>query len=364
MNDPLHFVLALVAALLIVAAAHFAVLMKLRGKPEHANVKNLRAKLFVFDVLLALVVIAVVQLGAHAIFHTDPPPTVDSLMARMEVPETVTVHDMKDLICEGFQARFPGVYGIDLEQDEAEHFAKLLDGVDGSFELAPYLKRVIQGECVRRRVPEDVFVQQVMLIRDPSEKDQMRSEWVAAAESTLLDSAEYHEQTEPAYRAFYDWWTARHPEYAGLTAPVSVNAAHEALVEQIAVSLRRELLVQTAKQMRTTFVTDLRKRGVVISEAKLKQAFLLFLELSKERYTHETLMKTANAIVEEAGLTDEEILHCLILKTRPISDERLATIQDVQVRYLTPLTLEQVPEESVSAVRRKLQELSGVSYGQ
>ena len=61
-------------------------------------------------------------------------------------------------------------------------------------------------------------------------------------------------------------------------------------------------------------------------------------------------------------LTDDEILHCLILKNRPLTDERLAEIQDIQVRYLTPLMLEQVSEESVAAVRRGLSELTGINY--
>jgi len=115
--------------------------------------------------------------------------------------------------------------------------------------------------------------------------------------------------------------------------------------------------------MEGKFVEDLRKRGVVISEAKLQKAFLLFLRFSKERYTAEALRKTAAAIVDEVELTDKEILFCIILKTRPLTEERLMKIQEVQVRYLTPLTLNPIPEESVNAVRRELQELSGVAYG-
>ena len=115
--------------------------------------------------------------------------------------------------------------------------------------------------------------------------------------------------------------------------------------------------------MEAKFVEDLRKRGVVISEAKLRKAFLLFLGLSKERYTAEAMRKMAGAIVDEVELTDKEILYCIILKTRPLSEERLLKIQEVQVRYLAPLSLNPIPEESVNAVRRELQELSGVAYG-
>ena len=97
---------------------------------------------------------------------------------------------------------------------------------------------------------------------------------------------------------------------------------------------------------------------------KLGKAFLLFLALGKERYTPEVMTKTANAIIESAELTDDEVLHCLILKNRPLTEERLTTIQETQVRYLTPVSISDIPDESVAEVRRQLQELSGVAYGQ
>ncbi|MBR6240481.1 MAG: hypothetical protein IKQ82_03395 [Lentisphaeria bacterium] len=356
------FVLTLIPAAVIVAIAHFTAGALFRPDPEKANPKNLRAKILVVDLLAALVAIAVVQLAAGGLLKPEPPATVETLMTKMEPPASASVGELRDVVRDNFTGKFAALYGIDLEPVEEQQFEKLLAGVDGTFDFTPYLRLVMEGECIRRRIPESVFVRQVLLIRDPKEEEQMRSEWVAAARGALMQSNEFQTVMEPVYREFYDWWTARHPEYEGLTAPVSVGADHDGLLEQVAVSLRREILVQTAKQMQTTFVTDLRKRGVAISEAKLRKAFLLFLVLCKERYTQAAMLKTANAIVDGTGLTDDEILHCLILKNRPLTDERLAEIQDIQVRYLTPLTLEQVPEESVTAVRRGLSELTGINY--
>jgi len=357
-----NFVSTLIAAAVVVAIAHFTAVALFRPAQEKANAKNRRAKIFVVDLLAALIAIAVAQLVAGKFLKPEPPATIETLMAKIEPPSTESVAELRDVVRDNFTAHFSGVYGIGLEPEEEKQFEKLLAGADGTFDLAPYLRLVIEGECMQRRIPENVFVQQVMLIRDPAEEAQMRTEWVAAARGALMDSTEFLTAMEPVYREFYAWWTARHPEYEGLTAPVEVGADHDGLLEQFAVSLRREILVQTAKQMQTAFVTDLRRRGMAISEAKLQKAFLLFLALCKERYTQAVLLKTANAIVEGTELTDNEILHCLILKDRPLKAERLATIQDIQVRYLTPLTLEQVPEDSLAAVRRGLSELSGINY--
>ena len=356
------FVLTLIPAAVVVAIAHFTAGALFRPDPEKANAKNPRAKILVVDVLAALVTIAVVQLAAGGLLKPEPPATVETLMAKMETPANASVEEMRDVVRDNFTGQFAALYGIELEPEEEQQFGKLLAGAEGTFDFAPYLRLVIEGECIRRRIPENVFVRQVLLIHDPKEEEQMRSEWLTAARGALMQSNEFLTVMEPVYRDFYAYWTARHPEYEGLTAPLSVGADHDGLVEQVAVSLRREILVQTAKQMQTAFVTDLRKRGMAISEAKLQKAFLLFLVLCKERYTQAAMRKTANAIVDGTELTDDEILHCLILKNRPLTDERLAEIQDIQVRYLTPLTLEQIPEDSVAAVRRGLSELTGINY--
>ena len=72
----------------------------------------------------------------------------------------------------------------------------------------------------------------------------------------------------------------------------------------------------------------------------------------------------ADAIIKETELTDEEVLHCLLLKDRTLSEERLSTIQDVQVRYLTARSLDGVPAETVSAIQKELQAITGVEYAQ
>ena len=76
------------------------------------------------------------------------------------------------------------------------------------------------------------------------------------------------------------------------------------------------------------------------------------------------MRKMADAIVKEAELTDEEVLHCLLLKDRMLSEERLTTIQNVQVRYLTPSSLNPVSPETVSSVQKELQSITGVEYAQ
>ena len=47
-----------------------------------------------------------------------------------------------------------------------------------------------------------------------------------------------------------------------------------------------------------------------------------------------------------------------------LSEERLTTIQDVQVRYLTPSSLNPVSPETVSSVQKELQSITGVEYAQ
>ena len=363
MDTPLKIALNLLLLPVIFAAVHFTVRAFLRPKPDRTTPGSLRGKIFVFDLVLTLVAFAAVQLAIHGFLRSEPPENVSTLMTAMGTPSEVTVRDMEETICNDFRVRFGDLYGIELEQEEADRFAELVKATDHTFELRPFLMLVIRNECVRRKTPEKFFVHQSLMVQDPEEKERMKSEWITAAEELLMETAPYHAVMEPVFRDFYAWWTRRHPEYEGLTAPVSVEADHDGLVDQFAVSLRRSLLVRTAKQMENKFVEDLRKRGIVISEAKLRKAFLLFLDLSKERYTAEALRKTAAAIVDEVELTDKEILFCIILKTRPLTEERLMKIQEVQVRYLTPLTLNPIPEESVNAVRRELQELSGVAYG-
>ncbi len=329
------------------------------------NQKNDGTKRSVFSLVLALVVIAVVLIAVRALFHRDPPATVQSLMTELNVPATVSVNDeMRETVQDGFQNEFSALYGIDLTPEETAYFSKQLQGCSAEFDIEPFLAETIKKECNRRRLSEESMIRQLMGVRDPAEREKIRAEWIAAGQAAVLRSEDFIRAVEPVYRQFYEWWTPRHPEYEGVASGVTITDDHGSLTGQIGVSLRRELLVRTAQQLSDRLETDLRKRGKVISEAKQRQAFAVFLRLAKERYTEELIREMTDAIVKEAGLTDDEILHCLLLKDRTLSEERLATIQDVQVRYLTPSTLNQIPEETVSSIRKELQAITGVEFVQ
>jgi hypothetical protein len=329
------------------------------------NPNNDRTKLLAFSLALALVLIAVVLIAVRAMIHREPPPTVQTLMAALNVPASVSVDDgMREAVQESFQNEFSALYGIELTPEETAYFANLLKECKAKFETEPFLHDALKKECARRRLSEEAMIQQLMGIRDPAERERIRAEWTAVGQTAALRSEEFIRAMEPVYRKFYGWWTPRHPEYEGLAAGVAITDDHDALMEQIAVSLRRELLVRTAQDLLVHLETDLRKRGKVISEAKQRQAFTAFLHLSRERYTEELMRKMADAVVKDAELTDEEILHCLLLKDRKLSEERLTTIQDVQVRYLTPSMLNPISPETVSAVQKELQAITGVEYAQ
>ena len=328
------------------------------------NEKNDRTKLSVFSIVLALVVLAVVLIAVRAMILREPPPTVQTLMAALNVPASVSVDDgLREAVQESFQNEFSVLYGIDLTKDEAAYFSNLLKENKAEFETEPFLHDLLRSECIRRTLSEETMIRQLIGIRDPAEQEKIRAEWTAAGQAAVLKSEEFIRAMEPVYRKFYGWWTPRHPEYEDVACGVTLTDDHESLMDQIAVSLRRELLVRTAQQLLTRLETDLRKRGKVISEAKQKQAFAAFLRLSRERYTEELMREMAEAIVRETELTDDEILHCLLMKDRTLSEERLATIQDVQVRYLTPSELNPISAETVSSVRKELQAITGIEYG-
>ncbi len=322
-------------------------------------------KLSVFGLVLALVVIAVALIAVRAFLRPSAPATVRTLMLELDIPARVSVNDgLREAVLESFQNEFSALYGIDLTPDEAAYFSNLLQDCTAEFDTEPFLRDSIEQECVRRRLTEEAMVRQIMGIRDPAEQEKIRAEWTAAGQAAVLRSEEFIRTMEPVCRKFYEWWTPRHPEYEGLASGITLTDDHDALADQIAVSIRRELIVRTAQQLSARLETGLRQQGKVISEAKLKQAFALFVRLAKERYTAEAMRSMADAIVKEAELTDDEILHCLLLKDRKLSDERLSTIQDVQLRCLTARTLDGVPAETVSAIQKELQAITGVEFAQ
>ena len=329
------------------------------------NQNNDRTKLSVFSLVLALVAIAVVAIAVRAMVHREPPPTVQSLMAALNVPASVSVNgEIGEAVQESFQNEFSALYGIDLTPEETAYFSRLLRGCAAEFDTEPFLRQSIEEECRRRRLSEETLVRQIMGIRDPAEKEKIRAEWTASGQAAVLRSEDFVRAMEPVYRSFFEWWTPRHPEYEGVACGITVTDDHEALLDQIAVSLRRDLLVRMAQELLTRLETDLRKRGTALSDAKRQKAFALFLRLSRERYTAELMRNMADAIVRDAELSDEEILHCLLLKDRMLPEERLSTIQDVQIRYLTPRTLDRIPPETVSEIRKELQAITGVEYAQ
>lgn len=329
------------------------------------NQNNDRTKLSVFSLVLALVVIAVVAIAVRAMVHREPPPTMQSLMAALNVPASVSVNEgMREAVQESFQNEFPALYGIDLTEDEAAYFSNLLQESNAEFETEPFLRDTLKSECIRRSLSEQTMVRQLMGIRDPAEQEKIRAEWTAAGQAAVLRSEEFLRAMEPVYRKFYEWWTPRHPEYEGVACGITLTDDHDALIGQIAVSLRRELIVRTAQELSEHLETDLRPYGKVLSDAKKQQAFALFLRLGKERYTAERARKIVDAIVKEAELTDDEILHCLLLKDRKLSEERLGIIQDVQMRYLTTSTLDGIPPETVSEIQKELQAITGIESAQ
>ncbi|MBR4255511.1 MAG: hypothetical protein IKQ16_10535 [Lentisphaeria bacterium] len=330
-----------------------------------ANPKKDRTKLSVFSLVLALVLIVVVLISVRAVFHNNSPATVQSLMVALNIPATVSVDEgMREAVQESFQSEFSALYGIDLTAEEGAYFSRLLQDCTAEFEMEPFLREMLEKECTRRRIPEETMVRQIMGIRDPAEREKIRAEWIASGQAAVLRSESFLHAMEPVSNRFFEWWTPRHPEYQGVAAGITITDDRGALLDQIAMSLRREVLVHTAQQLQDRLVTDLRKRGKVISEEKQQRTFAVFLRLGKVRYTEELMRSIADAIAEEAELTDDEILHCLLLKDRKLSNERLSTIQDVQVRYLTPRTLDSIPAETVSEIRKELQSITGVDYAQ
>ena len=364
MSTPALILFNVVLSVVVIAVVYFAVRAFLRRNMDRMDAKNITAKLIVFTLVLSVIVIAIIQLSVRSFLHSSPPPTVASMMAELEMSAVIPAETLQEAVQENFLTAFGGVYGIDPEPAETAYFTKLLKAHPVEMEQEPYLREAIQKECRKRRIPEETMIRQIIGIPDPAEKAKIRREWIAAGLAAVLESEDFLRAMEPVYADFYAWWTKRHPEFEGLAAGITITDDHEALMEQVAVSLRREILVRSAQQMGIRFEADLRNRGKVISEAKQKKAFALFLRFARARYPEEQVRRMADAIVKENELTDDEVLHCLLLKNRPMSEERLSKIQDIQVRYLTPSMLNEIPPELVTEVQKGLEELSGVKFGQ
>ena len=168
------------------------------------NSKTDRTKLSVFTLVLAQVLIAVVLISLRAVLHRNPPPTIQSLMAELNVPASVSVDDgMRETVLESFQNEFSAQYGIDLTQEEAAYFLKLLQECTAEFGLEPYLRETVVAECGRRRISEESMIRQIMGIPDPAEKEKIRAEWIAAGQAAVLKSETFVRTMEPVCRRFY-----------------------------------------------------------------------------------------------------------------------------------------------------------------
>lgn len=324
--------------------------------------KNNTKNVLVICIIAAVVAAVTARFLFPGTFRRNPPPTIESMMAALEIPEVVPAETLRQAIQENFEGRFGAVYGIEPEPEETAYFAKLLKENPVEMNQTEYLREALLKECARRRIPEETMIRQILGIRDPREQDKIRGEWNSAGLTAVLESEDFLRSLEPVYDKFYAWWTQRHPEYEGIAAGVRITDDHDALVRQVAVSLRRETVVHMAQNLEDRFVSDLRKRGKVVSEAKQKRAFALFVRLSRELYPEDMMRRMADAIVEKAELTDDEILHCLLLKHRSIAEERLSTIQDTQVRYLAAGMSNDVSPETVAEIRKELEAISGVQY--
>ena len=52
----------------------------------------------------------------------------------------------------------------------------------------------------------------------------------------------------------------------------------------------------------------------------------------------------------------------MLLKNRSMTEERLSTIQDIQLRYLEAGMSNDVSPETVAEIRKELEAISGVQY--
>ena len=53
----------------------------------------------------------------------------------------------------------------------------------------------------------------------------------------------------------------------------------------------------------------------------------------------------------------------LLLKDLALSEERLSKIQEVQLRFMAPRELDEIPAEIIVAIRKDLEAITGVEYG-
>jgi len=363
--SPLALVLFnLILALVIITIIHFSVRAYLRHNKDDLDTKDNRRKLIVFNLVLAIVVIAIIQISVWA-FLRSKPPTVETMMTELKIPADFPANELNEGIRDELLTRFSTEYGVELDPEETAYLMEQLTKVQFHFDRTKYIRMLVQARSRRDLTDETTVIRRVLGSADPGDREKNRIMWTLASKIELFRSEEFRDGVEPVYREFSSWWKGRHPEYEEMVEEDRRMGSHDELMERYTKTLRSETVLFVAHQLQDHLETALRRQGTALSDAKRKKTFRVFLQLSGEVYTKEMMRKMAAAIIEETNLSDEDILHCLLLKDRPLPEagKDLAVIQDIRDRYLKPDPFDEIPPETVERVRKELAETIGIGSG-
>ena len=352
----------LLLALIVITVIHFSVRAYIRNNKEKPEMMNDRRKLIVFNLVLAIVVIAIIQIAIWAFLRTRP-PTVETMMKELNISADFPQDELNEGILEELQNKFSTEYGVDIDPEEKAHLQELLKGTRLQFDRDKYIRMLVEAQSRRNFTDETTVIRQMLSATDPGEREKNRIMWSMASRRELFLSEEFRDGVEPVYNEFASWWKKRHPEYEEMVEEDTRMGSHEELMERYTKSLRSETVLFVAHQLQDLFETALRRQGTALSDAKRKKAFNVFLRLSRSVYTKEVMGKMAAAIIEETKLTDEEILHCLLLKDRPLPDaeKNLAVIQGIRDRYLEPDPFNEIPPETAERIKKELAGIIGIA---
>ena len=386
----------LILALVIITVIHFSVRAYLRRNRDNPNAEDDRRKLIVFNLVLAFVVIAIIQVAVWALLRSKP-STVETLMKELNIPADVPFDDtiamlsgsgmekrnipdnasldelkipavvttdvligsMRDEIL----TRFSTEYSVELNPEETAYLMELLKKNRFHFDLTPYFREVIRLESARQRIEEKALIRQILGETDPSDREKNRIFWSMAAWNLLFRSEEFRNKVEPIYGEFTAWWKRQHREYEEMVEENRLMGSHDELMERYVKALQNETVSFTAHKIEDLLEKELRRRGTALSDAKREKTLALFRRFSGELYTKETMRNMADAIIEETGLTDEEIHHCLLLKDRPLPENARAKIPDIRDRYLKPDPFNEISPESALKIKSELQKITGIDFG-
>ena len=351
----------LLLALIVITVIHFSVRAYLRSSKDKPDMMNDRRKLIVFNLVLAIVVIAIIQIAVWAFLRTRP-PTVETMMSELNIPVDYPQDELNEGILDELQNKFGTEYGVELDPEEKAYLSELLKKVLFHFDRVKYIRMLVQAKSKRDFTDETTVIRRILSSTDPGEREKDRIMWTLASRRELSQSDEFRESVKPVYNEFASWWKARHPEYEEMLEENSRMGSHEELMERYTKSLRSETVLFVAHQLEDHLETALRRQGTALSDAKRKKTFKIFLQLSREVYTKETMRKMAVAIIEETELSDEEILHCLLLKDRPLpnAEKNISVIQNVRDRYLKPDPFNEISQGTAERVKKELAEIIGL----